>query len=60
MTHEEAWNAYLEKFGEEPPLMGIGDSMDNIMANVEKAVKTGKPLWTFYYDKNPADSDISI
>lgn len=54
------FEAYKAKFGEEPTIMGIGDSIENILENIQRAVETGKPLWTFYYDTDPAKSDIDV
>jgi hypothetical protein len=51
---------YKAKFGEYPAIMGLGDSMENITANILRAVAEGKPLWTFYYDTDPVTLDIDI
>lgn len=53
---EKAWNDYTAHFGEKPPLAGIGDTLENIERNLVKAVEENRPLWTFYYDKDPATS----
>lgn len=50
---------YKEIFGTEPGIMGIGDDLENIFKNIEKAIETRRPLWTFYGDKDP-DQDTSI
>lgn len=56
----DPWEAYKAKFGEYPPIMGLGDTEEGLLANIKRAVEEGKPLWTYYFDEDPAESGIDL
>jgi hypothetical protein len=57
----DLFKKYAAVFGEEPAIMGIGDDIANIEENIRRAIEEKRPLWTFYYDKNPSeDPNVDI
>ena len=53
MDPKEVRKKYAEIFGGEPSTFGIPDDAQGIYENMQKAIKTKQPLWTFYFDKDP-------
>jgi hypothetical protein len=48
---------YAAIFGEYPATFGLPDTPEGIGANILKAIADKRPLWSYYFDRNPYTGD---